>query len=165
MCRLAMISVHGCPLARLGGKESGGMNVYVRELALALGERSMAVDVFTRLTDPTLPQVVPFGPRARVIHLPAGEVGPLNKNTVLQHLPEFIHRVRSFKEEHRLSYRLVHSHYWLSAWTGASDRMPWAAKRSVSRSAAMPDSAQGPQLMLRAGRPRRRRSWASASRN
>lgn len=119
MCRLAMISVHGCPLARLGGKESGGMNVYVRELALALGERSMAVDVFTRLTDPTLPQVVPFGPRARVIHLPAGEVGPLNKDTVLQHLPEFIHRVRSFKEEHRLSYRLVHSHYWLSAWTGA----------------------------------------------
>jgi len=120
-----MISVHGCPLARLGGKESGGMNVYVRELALALGERSMAVDVFTRLTDPTLPQVVPFGPRARVIHLPAGAVGPLNKNTVLQHLPEFIHRVRSFKEQHGLGYRLVHSHYWLSAWVGAMLAERW----------------------------------------
>ena len=28
-----MLSVHSSPLARLGGKEAGGMNVYVRELA------------------------------------------------------------------------------------------------------------------------------------
>ena len=31
--RVAMLSVHTCPLATLGGKETGGMNVYVRELA------------------------------------------------------------------------------------------------------------------------------------
>ncbi len=125
MCRLAVISVHGCPLAKLGGKETGGMNVYVRELALALGERSMTVDVFTRLTDPSLPQVVEFGPHARVIHLPAGQVGPLDKNEVLSHLPEFTHQVRAFVEQEGLSYRLVHSHYWLSVWAGAMLASRW----------------------------------------
>ena len=31
MLRIAMISYHTCPLATLGGKDTGGMNVYVRE--------------------------------------------------------------------------------------------------------------------------------------
>ena len=31
--RIAMLSVHTCPLAMLGGKETGGMNVYVRDLS------------------------------------------------------------------------------------------------------------------------------------
>src|SRR5439155_1389076 len=35
--RVAMLSVHTCPLAALGGKETGGMNVYVRELSRELG--------------------------------------------------------------------------------------------------------------------------------
>ena len=30
---IAVFSVHTCPLATLGGKETGGMNVYVRDLA------------------------------------------------------------------------------------------------------------------------------------
>jgi len=39
MTRVAMLSVHACPLAHLGGRDSGGMNVYVRELARELGRR------------------------------------------------------------------------------------------------------------------------------
>ena len=49
--RVAMLSVHTCPLATLGGKETGGMNVYVRELAREMGHRGLAVDVFTRSQD------------------------------------------------------------------------------------------------------------------
>ena len=48
MTRIAMLSVHACPLAKLGGRDSGGMNVYVRELARELGRRGVEVDVFTR---------------------------------------------------------------------------------------------------------------------
>ena len=29
--RVAMLSMHTCPLALLGGKKTGGMNVYVRD--------------------------------------------------------------------------------------------------------------------------------------
>ncbi|MGQ9626713.1 MAG: glycosyltransferase [Anaerolineae bacterium] len=32
MYKIAMLSVHTCPMAMLGGKETGGMNVYVRDL-------------------------------------------------------------------------------------------------------------------------------------
>ena len=35
--RIAMLSYHTCPLATLGGKDTGGMNVYVRELTRQLG--------------------------------------------------------------------------------------------------------------------------------
>jgi D-inositol-3-phosphate glycosyltransferase len=36
MLRVAVLSVHTCPLAPLGGWETGGMNVYVRELCRGL---------------------------------------------------------------------------------------------------------------------------------
>ena len=32
MYRIAIISYHTCPVAPLGGPETGGLNVYVREL-------------------------------------------------------------------------------------------------------------------------------------
>ena len=70
--RIAMLSVHTCPLAALGGKETGGMNVYVRELARELARMGIAVDVFTRSQNPTIPRVVELGEHARVIHVPAG---------------------------------------------------------------------------------------------
>ena len=38
--RVAMLSYHTCPLATLGGKDTGGMNVYVRELTRHLGLRA-----------------------------------------------------------------------------------------------------------------------------
>ena len=39
--RVAMISYHTCPLATLGGKDTGGMNVYVRDLTRELGRRGV----------------------------------------------------------------------------------------------------------------------------
>ena len=49
--RVAVISYHTCPLATLGGKDAGGMNVYVRDLALQLGREGIHLDVFTRSQD------------------------------------------------------------------------------------------------------------------
>jgi D-inositol-3-phosphate glycosyltransferase len=73
---VAMLSVHTCPLAALGGKETGGMNVYVREVSRELGRMGMTVDVFTRSQNPTIPRGV-ARERARVIHLPAGDEAPM----------------------------------------------------------------------------------------
>jgi len=75
--RVAMLSVHTCPLAALGGKETGGMNVYVRELARELSRMGAAVDVFTRSQNPAIPRVVRLAEHARVIHLPAGPQAPM----------------------------------------------------------------------------------------
>ena len=74
--RVAMLSVHTCPLAALGGKETGGMNVYVREVSRELGRMGVGVDVFTRSQNSSIPRVVRLGERARVIHLAAGAETP-----------------------------------------------------------------------------------------
>src|SRR5437870_8279450 len=118
MCRIAMISVHGCPLSTLGAGEAGGLQMYVRALSEELGQRGMTVDVFTRRTDPALPEIVEFADNARVIHVTAGPAAPIDKNVVFDHLPEFISNVRSFRAREGVEYQYVHSHYWLSGWAG-----------------------------------------------
>ena len=52
MYRIAGLSYHTSPLAPLGGAETGGLNVYVLELARELAERGHTVDVFTRRANP-----------------------------------------------------------------------------------------------------------------
>ena len=49
--RIAMLSVHSCPMGNLGAKDTGGMNVYIREVARQLGNRGHLVDVYTRVHD------------------------------------------------------------------------------------------------------------------
>ncbi len=114
--RVAMISVHSCPLATLGGRETGGMNVYVRELSRHLSNLGIAVDVYTRRQDPCHPTVVDFADQARVVHLSAGPAAPYSKHRVWDHLPEFVEGVQDFINEHTLQYDIIHSHYWLSGW-------------------------------------------------
>ena len=67
--RVAVISAHTCPLAAPGGKETGGMNVYVRDLSRALSRRGIYVDVYTRSQNPTIPRVsTKLAEHGRVIH-------------------------------------------------------------------------------------------------
>ncbi len=113
-----MLSVHGCPLARPGTRDAGGMQMYVRALSRELARRGIAVDVFTRRTDSSLPAVVPFAPGARVVHVDAGEPTPMDKNAVVDVLPEFVCNVKRFQRDERLTYDVIHSHYWLSGWVG-----------------------------------------------
>ncbi len=123
--RVAMISVHTSPLAMLGGKEAGGMNVYVRDLARELGSRGLAVDVFTRRQSPDAPQVRSFAPNARVVHLPAGPPSHYDKNKIFPHLPEFVQALLQFAEQEHISYNLIHSHYWLSGWVAHELQRVW----------------------------------------
>ena len=116
--RIAFISVHGCPLARLGERDTGGMNVFLRETARELGRRGVCVDIFTRAHDPNDPQIVSLGDNARVIHLSAGSFGE-EKRALYQWLPDFSARLDEFLEVHGLRYDLVHSHYWLSGPSAA----------------------------------------------
>ena len=58
MCNIAVISVHTSPLARPGTRDSGGMNVYIRELSREMGRRANTMDIFTRRVDASLPEVV-----------------------------------------------------------------------------------------------------------
>ncbi len=113
--RVAMISVHTCPLATLGGKETGGMNVYVRDLSRELSRRGVAVDCFTRSQNPNVRRIgYGLGRKGRVIHLPAGPEAPYDKHKLIHHLPQFVSGILDFVRREGLRYDVIHSHYWLS---------------------------------------------------
>ena len=73
MVRAAFITFHACPLAAPGQGKSGGMNVYVRQLAVALGNMGMQIDIFTREHADVVNRIETIGPNVRVVHLKAGE--------------------------------------------------------------------------------------------
>ncbi len=124
-----MLSVHTCPLAMLGGKETGGMNVYVRDLTVELGRRGVTVDVFTRSQDDHVPRIShELGPTAQVIHIPAGPERPISKEEIVTHLPEFASRVTQFAQEHGRRYDVIHSHYWLSGLAGEQLQAAWGSR-------------------------------------
>jgi D-inositol-3-phosphate glycosyltransferase len=94
MLRIAMLSYHTCPLATLGGKDTGGMNVYVRELTRQLGQMG--------------------------VHIPAGPEHPVPKQELVNTIPEFVEGIKAFACEKGIRYDLIHSHYWMSGLAAVS---------------------------------------------
>ncbi|GAB4420646.1 MAG: glycosyltransferase [Anaerolineales bacterium] len=124
--KIAMLSYHTCPLATLGGKDTGGMNVYVRELTRQLGRMGVHVDVFTRSQDEHVPHVLhDLGYGNRVVHVPAGPEVPLAKRELAEYIPQFVKGVREFAGEKEIQYDLLHSHYWMSGLAAESLSNAW----------------------------------------
>jgi D-inositol-3-phosphate glycosyltransferase len=124
--RIAMLSYHTCPLATLGGKDTGGMNVYVRELTRQLGRLGAHVDVFTRSQDEHVPHVLhDLGYGNRVVHVPAGPEVPLPKQELIDFIPDFVHGIQEFARTKGLCYDLIHSHYWMSGVAALELKRYW----------------------------------------
>lgn len=122
--RVALLSIHTCPLDQPGTGDSGGMNVYVRSVARQLADMGVAVDIFTRWSGKG--QLVrEVDPGVRVIHLVAGPDRPVPKDELDQHVCEFLCSLIRFDAEEAARagvaspmYDAVHSHYWLSGRVG-----------------------------------------------
>lgn len=124
--KIAMLSYHTCPLATLGGKDTGGMNVYVRDLTRELGRRGVHVDVFTRSQDEHVPHVLhDLGYGNRVVHVPAGPERPLPKAELTRYLPQFVAGIQRFAAEKSIRYDLIHSHYWMSGLAAETLKAAW----------------------------------------
>jgi D-inositol-3-phosphate glycosyltransferase len=127
--RVAMLSVHACPMAKLGGRDSGGMNVYIRELARDLARRGIEVDVYTRQREHDHPKIQEIAPGARVIHIESGPVTYLPKMEVYDRLSEFTAGVDAYVAEEGLRYDVIHAHYWLSAEVARALAPKWGVPR------------------------------------
>lgn len=124
--RIAMLSYHTCPLATLGGKDTGGMNVYVRDLTRELGRRGVGVDIFTRSQDEHVPHVLhDLGYGNRIVHIPAGPERPLPKLELAGYITDFRDGIMAFAEQKAIQYSLIHSHYWLSGMAALELRDAW----------------------------------------
>jgi D-inositol-3-phosphate glycosyltransferase len=120
--RIAMISYHTSPLAPLGGKHSGGMNVYVRELSAELGRQGHHVDIFTRGVDSSAQEIAPG---VRLITISAGAAHELEIRELPQHIDEFAQRILNFANTQGLNFDLIHAHYWMSGLAGKKLREAW----------------------------------------
>jgi D-inositol-3-phosphate glycosyltransferase len=124
--RIAMLSYHTCPLATLGGKDTGGMNVYVRDLTIQLGSMGVQVDVFTRSQDEHVPHVLhDLGYGNRVVHIPAGPEVPLPREELVTYIPNFVQGIIEFSKSKGIKYDLIHSHYWMSGIAAIALKEAW----------------------------------------
>jgi D-inositol-3-phosphate glycosyltransferase len=111
--RIAMISEHASPLAALGGVDAGGQNTHVAELSAALAAAGHEIRVYTRRDAPGLPDVVPFGERVDVVHVPAGPPDPLPKDALLPFMGAFADRLAADWRD-RWRPDVAHAHFWMS---------------------------------------------------
>lgn len=116
VCRAAMICLHTSPIARIGQSDAGGMNVYVKNLAIQLSRQGLPVDIFTRRIDPLTPETVEVVPGVNVVQITAGPPEPLPKNELFPYLQEFAEETALYALRNQLRYDVIHAHYWLSGW-------------------------------------------------
>lgn len=109
--RLAVVSLHTSPLTQPGQGDSGGMNVYVRELCGAAARQGLDVDVFVRRDDHDLPSRVDVEPGLVVHYLDAGPV-----DMAKEELPGILDEFTDALIEHLAPNPpdAIHGHYWLS---------------------------------------------------
>lgn len=115
VAEIAVLSLHSSPLAQPGTGDSGGMNVYVRELASSLAQAGVGTTVYVRRWSDQLPEEVAVEPGFRVVHLDAGPVD-LPKEKLPEIVDEFTGHLISHL--HRSPVDLLHANYWLSGAVG-----------------------------------------------
>ena len=114
--RVAVISLHTSPLLQPGVGDSGGMNVYVRELVSSLSQICIECTTFTRADREGLPAEVLVEPGHRVVHI---EAGPhhLPKEALPDISDQFCHGVMDWIHANEKP-DIIHGNYWLSGVVG-----------------------------------------------
>lgn len=110
--KVAVISLHTSPLLQPGSGDSGGMNVYVRELVSALSQLGVQCTTYTRADRDDLPASIEVEPNHRVVHIDAGP-HYLPKEALPEIIDEFTDRVVDDIVANG-GADVVHANYWLS---------------------------------------------------
>ena len=113
---VAILSLHTSPLMQPGAGDSGGMNVYVREMAAALAHAGCECRVYVRRSHHGLPDEVAIEPGVTVVHIDAGSPD-LRKEELFGVLDQFADGVLSDFRRHRHP-DVIHANYWLSGVAG-----------------------------------------------
>ncbi len=124
--KVAMISMHASPVAELGSYKSGGMNLYVKEIALRLSKLGVKVDIYTRNDRDNSVEILELGPNVRLIYVNAGPKKKLDPLNLVQHIEQFVSEVENYRNFENIQYDLIHSHYYLSGLIGMHISKLWS---------------------------------------
>jgi D-inositol-3-phosphate glycosyltransferase len=111
-----MLSMHSSPLAQPGTGDSGGMNVYVRELSSALAQAGVDTTTYVRRWSDDLPEEIAVEPGFRVVHIDAGPP-ELPKEALHRVVDDFTAGVIEHLDRSG-GADVVHANYWLSGVAG-----------------------------------------------
>lgn len=112
---IAIFSIHSDPLARLGGRENGGQNLYVRSLIQELDRLGWTVDCFTRFNDSDKRDCAHVGKRSRVMRIRGGPAHHIPKGKLHPYFPELWNNFLAFlRREYggQNPYVLFHGHHY-----------------------------------------------------
>ena len=113
--RVAMFSMHTSPLAQPGAGDGGGMNVYVRALASALGARRRRVRrLHPRRARRAAAPIVEVEPGFRVVHVAAGPRAPVPKHDLLDLVDPFVDAADATCSSPSRRSTCCTRNYWLS---------------------------------------------------
>ena len=115
--KILVISYHTCPVNKLGSKDSGGLNIYLREISKELGATGHEVDIFTRKHDILDPLEIGINDNSKVVHLDAGDLSEV-KHQMHNFIDLFTANLMNYINEQNLQYDLIYSNYWMSGMVG-----------------------------------------------
>ena len=120
-----MLSIHSSPLGELGTINTGGMSIYIRELAFEMARLGHTIDIFTCAGISGNEPVVQLANNVRLIHFTLSEKTFSTNQDLFPLLPNIFIILEEFTEKEKLRYDIVHSHYWLSGCLGAMIEGKW----------------------------------------
>jgi D-inositol-3-phosphate glycosyltransferase len=94
------------------------MNVYLRELGVAMAGSGVDVVAFTRRSDRPTPEVVEVVPGYRVVHIDAGPPTTMPIRDMYGLVGDFAESTLAWIDRSGEQFDVIHSHYWLSGWAG-----------------------------------------------
>jgi D-inositol-3-phosphate glycosyltransferase len=120
--KIAMLSLHSCPLCKPGSRYNGGMSIYIRELVQELAAGGHHIDIYTGSHGDEehgcdlLPER-----NVRLIHIKSGnpnlsDIADMN-STIL----DMCDQIQACGS----GYDIIHSHYWMSGLAGLKLAEHW----------------------------------------
>lgn len=120
-----MLSIHSSPLGKLGTITTGGMSIYVRELASEMAMLGHTVDIYTCAGMAGYDPVIELAKNVRLIHLSIPEAKISRHQDLFPLLPHIFELLENYTSKEELRYDIVHSHYWLSGCLGIMIQEKW----------------------------------------